>query len=166
MIPCPQWCLSPPPSNPHRNLTLPSPTFQPAYRQQDQSHQGWNHCSFTSWINRTPKCRNWWNQGAVELASHGSHWSLNSCSSPGSTSLACDHREHPCQCPSKSSCQGLLHCYWNTFCSRTPQVRLGKEANSGCSGSTEPTCIKLGHSRVCSHTHHIGHDCWTRLKGK
>lgn len=50
---------------------LPTPST-PASRQQDQSHQGRSHCSFTSWKHRTSKCRNRQNQRAVGLAPPGS----------------------------------------------------------------------------------------------
>lgn len=59
------------------NPALPTHST-PAYRQQDQSHQGHSHCSFTSWKNRTPKYRNWQNRTADGLAPPGSPgtWAL------------------------------------------------------------------------------------------
>lgn len=105
---------------------LPTPST-PAYRQQDQSHQECSHYYFTSWKNRTPKCRYRQNQGAEGLAPPGSHQNLGSGPSPGSTSPLSTHRGYPHQCPPRSSCQGLFHFYQNIFCSGTSQVMLKRE---------------------------------------
>ena len=80
---------------------LPTPST-PASRQQDQSHQGRRHCSFTSWKNGTSKCRNRQNQRTVGLPPPGSCGSLGSGPRPGAASAPRIPREHPHKCPHRA----------------------------------------------------------------
>lgn len=116
--------ISPTPLSP---TSCPPHTLHPAYSQQDRSHQGHSNCSFTFWKNKTPKCRNWQNQRADGLALPGSHRTPGSGPSPGSTSPLSGHRECPHLSSHKSSCQGLYHFYYRSFCSRTSQIMRKRE---------------------------------------